>query len=196
MREPGGVGTMDWTVRAPGPDKDYLNTWTKKHIPGLNIEGPSMSIMGSETAQFGFGSGQDGAAAGLVDNPFQGGDVLATNQNGTPLDRAAAAVETWFRGALAKRPSTPMTGHNRSSSHQHHAASEFGGDAAGGDLIELADTSDDGRSFNNNSNTNTTTDMGLTRINSFLSLATGGRDHDDSGGQLRGRSGLKGGKAD
>jgi hypothetical protein len=108
------------------------------------------------------------------------------------LDRAAATVETWLRGALSKRPSTPMMGNSRSS-HQHHMASQLGGDAAGGgDLIELADTSDDGRSFNNN----TVIDTSLTRINSLLSLATSGRDNDDSGGQLRGRTGLKGAKGD
>lgn len=136
MRRPGGVGSLSKAVRAPGPDKDYFNTFTKKHIPGLAIEGPSMSIMGSETAHFGFG--QDSAA--LVESPFEEGrDAASSSRQGTGLDKAAAAVETWLRGALSKRPSTPlMSGRTR-----------FGGRNAGtedSDLIELTDTaSDDGR---------------------------------------------------
>lgn len=182
MREPGGVGTMSRTAKAPGPDRDYLNTWTRKHIPGLNIDGPSMSIMGSETAQFGFSKDTEGDT-GIVESPFRDGDVSATNQSGTPLDRAASAVETWLRGALAKRPSTPMAG-----KRSNHIGSPFGGDS-GGDLIELADNnSDDGR-------LNTETDIG--RID-YSSLVTSSRDNHDSG-LLRGRSmgsGLKGAKAD
>lgn len=183
MNQPGGVGTMSRSVKAPGPDRDPLNTWTRKHIPGLNIDGPSMSIMGSETAHFGFSKDAGGDSTGIVENHFPARDVTATNQNGTPLDRAAAAVETWLRGALAKRPSTPLTGATRSNVR----GSPFGGDA-GGDLIELADTnSDDGR-FNMDTNFGPA---------SHSSMATSGRD-DDSG-LLRGRtmgSGLKGAKAD
>lgn len=184
MREPGGVGTMSRTVKAPGPDKDPLNTWTRKHIPGLNIDGPSMAIMGSETAHFGFSKDRGGDTTGIVESPFQGKDVSAANianMNGTPLDRAAAAVETWLRGALAKRPSTPMG--NRSNLK----GSPFGGDS-GGDLIELADTSSDDGRFNMETN--------VVHANNSA-LATSSRN-DDSG-LLRGRtmgSGLKGAKAD
>lgn len=130
MRRPGGVGSLSRTVRAPGPEKDYFNTWAKKHIPGLNIDAPSMAIMGSETARFGFN--EEGAA--LVESPFEDGrDVTATNQHGTGLDKAAATIEMWVRGAWAKRPNTPILGPNRPR----------GGD---GDLIELEDTSsEDGR---------------------------------------------------
>lgn len=134
MRRPGGVGSMGRNIRAPGPDTDSLNTWANKHFPGLNIDQlPSMSIMGSEIAQFGFKGGN----ASIVESSFEDGrrDATALNNHGTGLDRAAAAVETWLRGALAKRPVTPLL--------RPRSKSAVNGDT---DLIELADTgSDDGR---------------------------------------------------
>ncbi|OAQ71187.1 LysM domain-containing protein [Pochonia chlamydosporia 170] len=137
MRRPGGVGSMSRTVRAPGPDKDYLNSWTRKHIPGLNIENlPSMSVMGSDTARFGFGQG----TTGIAESPFElGRDASSVSRQGTGLDRAAAAVEHWLRGALAKRPSTPLLrGRPRPPG--------MSADPDATDLIELADTaSEDGK---------------------------------------------------
>ncbi|KFH41415.1 hypothetical protein ACRE_078710 [Hapsidospora chrysogenum ATCC 11550] len=137
MKRPGGVGSMGRNARAPGPDKDIFNTWTRKHIPGLNIDLPSMSIMGSETAHFGFRSDPN-----LVESSYEEGrDATAPNRQGTGLDRAAAAVETWLRGALAKHPGTPSRG-----------GGDRGGADSAGDLIELADTgSDDGRPAGNHS---------------------------------------------
>lgn len=132
MRRPGGVGTLSKNVRAPGPEKDYLNSWAKKHLPGLNVENlPSMAIMGSESAHFGF-TNDEGAT--IVENPFEEGrDLTSTSRQGSGLDKAAATIETWLRGAWAKRPNTPILGPNRPR----------GGD---GDLIELEDTnSEDGR---------------------------------------------------
>lgn len=131
MRRPGGVGTLSKNVRAPGPEKDYFNSWTKKHLPGLNIDTlPSMAIMGSESARFGFTSDE---AAAIVESPFeQGRDAASSSKQGSGLDKAAATIETWLRGAWAKRPNTPILGPNR-----------LRGD---GDLIELEDTnSEDGR---------------------------------------------------
>ncbi|CAN8102968.1 unnamed protein product [Discula destructiva] len=131
MRRPGGVGSLSRTVRAPGPEKDYFNTWAKKHLPSLNIDTlPSMAIMGSETARFGFN--EEGAA--IVESPFEDGrDMASANQHGTGLDKAAATIETWLRGAWAKRPNTPILGPNRLR-------------GVDGDLIELEDTnSEDGR---------------------------------------------------
>lgn len=130
MRRPGGVGSMNSNVRAPGPDKDYLNIWAKKHLPGLNIdELPSMSVMGSESAHFGFGH----SSPSIVEGPLEEGrDISSTSRQGNGLDRAAAVVEHWLRGALAKRPSTPLLG-NRSrptGSSSNQAVS---------DLIELMD---------------------------------------------------------
>lgn len=135
MRRPGGVGTMGKNVKSPGPDSDYINTWAQKNIPGLSIDGPSMSIMASETAHFGF-SKESGE---LVESPFEEGrDAASVSRQGTGLDRAAAAVETWLRGALAKAPGTPLImARSRSGSNQ------LGVDGTG-DLIELTDaTSDD-----------------------------------------------------
>ncbi|KAL2159967.1 hypothetical protein VTH06DRAFT_2100 [Thermothelomyces fergusii] len=149
MRRPGGVGSLGRDVCAPGPAKDYLNSWTSKHLPGLNIDSlPSMSVMGSEMARFGFARPADDASpagVAIVESPFEDGrDAAAApatgGQQGTGLDKAAAAVETWLRGAFERArqvPLTPVLGPSRGRT----AAS---GD--GGDLIELADTgSDDGR---------------------------------------------------
>ncbi|OAA69057.1 cutinase transcription factor 1 alpha [Cordyceps fumosorosea ARSEF 2679] len=144
MRRPGGVGTMGRNVRAPGPDKDSLNAWANKHFPGLNIDQlPSMSVMGSEIAQFGFrGSGNTPIVEGSFKNGGGRGDAAALSGNhGTGLDRAAAAVETWLRGALAKRPMTPLL-----RPRSKNGVAGVGNPDGGGDLIELTDTgSDDGR---------------------------------------------------
>ncbi|KAG6015657.1 hypothetical protein E4U43_004993 [Claviceps pusilla] len=111
MRRPGGVGSMSTSVKEPGPDEDFFNLWAKKHLPGLDLDTmPSMSVMGSDSAHFGFGQ----ASATIVENPSEGGrDLGSPSRSGSGLDRAAAAVEHWLRGALAKRPSTPLLG-NRS----------------------------------------------------------------------------------
>ncbi|KAG5927619.1 hypothetical protein E4U42_002039 [Claviceps africana] len=111
MRRPGGVGSMNIDVKEPGPDNDFFNTWAKKHLPGLDLDTmPSMSVMGSDSAHFGFGQ----ASATIVENPLaEGRDVGDTSRLGSGLDRAAAAIEHWVRGALTKRPSTPLSG-NRS----------------------------------------------------------------------------------
>ncbi|KAI5868607.1 hypothetical protein GGS23DRAFT_546353 [Durotheca rogersii] len=135
MRRPGGVGSMGKSVKAPGPAKDYLNTWVNKRLPGLNIDSmPSMSVMGSETAHFGFGSTTDDAA-GIVESSFEEGrDAASPTRNGTGLEQAAASIESWLRGAWAKRPSTPRLGAHRKPSEDL-------------DLIELMDArSDDVRS--------------------------------------------------
>jgi hypothetical protein len=132
MKRPGGVGTLSRNVRAPGPERDYFNTWTRKHLPGLNIDSlPSMAIMGSESARFGFNAEENAA---IVESPFEEGrDVASLSKQGSGLDKAAAAIETWLRGAWAKRPNTPILGPSRPRGRD-------------GDLIELEDTnSDDGR---------------------------------------------------
>ena len=137
MRRPGGVGSMSRNIRAPGPDKDYFTSWAKKHLPALDVEGlPSMSVMGSETANFGFGS----SSADIVESSFEAGrDAISTARQGTGLDRAAAAVKHWLRGALAKKPGTPLLG-------VRGRATGLGADGDISDLIELTDTaSDDGR---------------------------------------------------
>ncbi|KAK8028813.1 Arv1-like family-domain-containing protein [Apiospora marii] len=136
MRRPGGVGTMGRSTRAPGPAKDSLNTWVNKRLPkGFNIDTmPSMSVMGSESAHWGFNSAKTDDATGIVESPFEDGrdaNAMASKQ-GMGLEQAAATVETWLRGAWAKRPSTPRLSSTR------RPAEDL-------DLIELTDTnSDDG----------------------------------------------------
>lgn len=142
MHRPGGVGSLSRNVRAPGPERDYFNTWTKKHLPALAIDDqPSMSVMGSESARFGFRENEE---AGIVESPFEEGrdleSVARGKDSGTGLDKAAAAVETWLRGAFAKiPPGTPVLG-------PRGRGQGGGGGVDMGDLIELTDTnSDDGR---------------------------------------------------
>ncbi|KAK5633130.1 hypothetical protein RRF57_008844 [Xylaria bambusicola] len=137
MRKPGGVGSMGKSVKAPGPADDSFNAWVNKRLPGFNIDSlPSMSVMGSETAHFGF-SAKTEESAGIVESPFEEGrDATAPSRNGVGLENAAASIETWLRGAWAKRPGTPKLGSLRKPSDDL-------------DLIELADTtSDDGRPGN------------------------------------------------
>ncbi|OTA90289.1 carbohydrate-binding module family 50 protein [Hypoxylon sp. CO27-5] len=135
MRRPGGVGSMGKSVKAPGPAKDYFNTWVNKRLPGFNIDSmPSMSVMGSETAHFGFNNATE-EGPGIVESPFEEGRNAASSpsRNGIGLEQAAASIESWLRGAWAKRPSTPRMGSHRKQTDDL-------------DLIELTDTnSDDGR---------------------------------------------------
>lgn len=200
MRRPGGVGSLRSTVR--GPERDYFNSWAKKHLPGLNIESlPSMSVMGSEIARLGFDDPADSdnpGAAGIVESPFEDGrDVEGVSSvggaSGTGLDKAAAAVETWLRGAFAKMPpGTPSLGpRGRSQGTLHHQGQ--GLRQADGDLIELTDTnSDDGRPAAGA--------LGDLLDSSLLSsgvFGSSGRSEGDGGGtRSRGASAGKGKKAD
>ncbi|KAI1170470.1 hypothetical protein F4777DRAFT_569064 [Nemania sp. FL0916] len=136
MRKPGGVGSMGKSVKAPGPAKDSFNTWVNKRLPGFSIDSlPSMSVMGSETAHFGFSKTAE-ESTGIVESPFEEGrDAAVSSRNGLGLEHAAASIETWLRGAWAKRPGTPKLGSLRKPMDDL-------------DLIELADTaSDDGRTI-------------------------------------------------
>lgn len=153
MLRPGGVGSLHGkNARAPGPERDYFNSWAKKHLPSLNIEAlPSMSVMGAESARFAIGeAGTPGRTSGIVESPFEEGrDVESLAKGGTQgsgLDKAAAAVETWLRGAFAKiPPGTPVLG-PRGRGHGINHGQGAGHRELEGDLIELADTnSDDGR---------------------------------------------------
>ncbi|KAL2114338.1 hypothetical protein VUR80DRAFT_8853 [Thermomyces stellatus] len=155
MRQPGGIGSMNRNVCAPGPEKDPLNSWAKKHFPALILDSvPSMSVTAVETAQIGFA--REGGP--IAEAPSQEASDLS--RQGTGLDRAAAAVETWLRGALARRPGTPTRGEPV---------------AEAGDLIELTDTQseDSGRPAGG-------ADSGLS-LGGLLGTATGGA----SGGRAR-----------
>ncbi|KAL1879355.1 hypothetical protein VTK73DRAFT_7086 [Phialemonium thermophilum] len=172
MRHPGGVGSLGKNARAPGPDRDYLNAWAKKHLPGLNIDSlPSMSVMGSEIARFGITPDEQAA---IVESPFEDGrDLASSSRQGSGLDKAAAAIETWLRGAFAKRPGTPNLG-----SRGRPAQRE-------GDLIELADTnSDDGRAGTSSEG------AGFAELNLLGSPALGSssRSGYSGSGTVRGRT--------
>ncbi|KAK4450071.1 Arv1-like family-domain-containing protein [Podospora aff. communis PSN243] len=148
MRRPGGVGSLGRHVRAPGPEKDYFNSWTKKHLPSLTMESlPSMSVMGTEVARIGFGKVTDNPTAAIAESPFEDGQTAGSaatgGAQGTGLDKAAAAVESWLRGAFAKRngPGTPVLG------PRGRATSDGVGE---GDLIELENTNSDDGNGNGN----------------------------------------------
>jgi hypothetical protein len=136
-----------------------------------------MSIMGSETAHFGFGKG----TSDLVESSFEDGREVKTDaQQGNGLDKAAAAVEMWLRGALARGPTTPMGGAlgnmTRSPARSQRSAQD--------DSIEMVDTySDDGRMAQ---------EATMTLANS-MSLSTGGRGNGE--GAVRGRIISSGSKA-
>ncbi|KAG7287902.1 hypothetical protein NEMBOFW57_007419 [Staphylotrichum longicolle] len=157
MRRPGGVGSLGRHVRAPGPERDYFNAWTNKHLPGLNIDTlPSMSVMGSESARFGFARPPDDggatASVAIVESPFEDGrDATSAasrqqQQQGTGLDKAAAAIETWLRGAFERARQGPRTPVMGPRGRVRAGGGGSGMPDVGGDLIELADTgSEDGR---------------------------------------------------
>lgn len=176
MRRPGGVGSMGKNVRAPGPEKDYFNSWAKKHIPSLNIDSfPSMSVMGSEIARFGINGGEQPS---IVESSFEEGrDLSSPSRQGLGIDKAAAAVETWLRSAFAKRPGTPNLG-PRGQPPQRD-----------GDLIELTDTnSDDGRGGGGGGGT-FAGGLEFANLSLLSSSATQGSSSRSAGeGTVRGRS--------
>ncbi|TWU75571.1 hypothetical protein ED733_006393 [Metarhizium rileyi] len=118
-----------------------------------------------QTAHFGFGQG----ASGIVESPIEGCRDSFVSRQGTGLDRAAAAVEHWLRGALAKRPSTPLLG-----GLLRPTGISVDSDV---DLIELTDTaSDDGKA---------TREVSASTIGSLQSMTTG---RIDGGSSLKGRA--------
>lgn len=142
MRGPGGVGTFSKNVRKPGPAQDGLNSWAKKHIPGLAIDSlPSLALVGGSSAHFGFSSSEDPSSSSAgMDDPSS--SMRALRSGGTPsngagqglgLENAASAIEGWVRRLATIRPGTPRAG--------------GGGLGESTDLIELVDGagSDDGR---------------------------------------------------
>ncbi|KAH6673690.1 hypothetical protein B0J14DRAFT_541288 [Halenospora varia] len=169
MRGPGGVGTMSSNVRKPGPAQDGLNAWAKKHIPGLGIGSlPSASIMGAETAHFGFSDELAAIAEGPYNSSVSG--TATPSGSGMGLENAAAAVEGFFRKLVVKGPGTPL----------QRARAES-------DLIELLDGagSDDGRGF----------ELSPGHVRSATPVGTGREDLDSV---IRGQAsaGMKGGKSD
>ncbi|KAK6596670.1 LysM domain-containing protein [Botrytis cinerea] len=54
LRGPGGVGTLGKGVTTPGPGQDPLNTWARKHIPGITIDSLSSSSILESELPFGF----------------------------------------------------------------------------------------------------------------------------------------------
>jgi hypothetical protein len=184
MRRPGGVGSLGRHVRAPGPERDYFNAWAKKHLPGLNLDSlPSMSVMGSEIARFGFTRADDNTPAAIVESPFEEGrDAASTSRQGTGLDKAAAAIETWLRGALERAkqaPLTPVLGPRRRS----YAS------PPPGDLIELTDNaSDDGRHESSLLDSRSQLNPALATPTSGVPGGSSGRS-SEQGTTIRGRAG-------
>lgn len=170
MRGPGGVGTFSKNVRRPGPAQDGLNSWAKKHIPGLAIDSlPSVSLVGGDSARFSITDEVGGIEDGPM-RPARSGTATPSGAGqGLGLENAAAAIEGWVRRLATIKPGTPRVG----------------GAVEGADLIELLDGtgSDDGRGFE--------LSPGMLRV-------PGSSGREDLDGLARGRAtaGSKGGKGD
>ncbi|EKD19775.1 uncharacterized protein L3040_001880 [Drepanopeziza brunnea f. sp. 'multigermtubi'] len=177
MRGPGGVGTFGKNVRRPGPGNDGLNSWARKHIPGLSIEDmPSSFVPGDSVAHFGFKDELASIAESSRNNPGSSSSgLVGTSGSGQNLglETAAAAIEGWVRRMASATPGTPMGG-PRSTPEP--------------DLIELLDGtgSDDGRGFE--------ISPGRVRSGTPIGMGTG---RDDMDALVRGANrGVKGGKSD
>lgn len=177
MRGPGGVGTLAKGVRRPGPGNDGLNTWARKHIPGLTMEGlPSSFALGESVAHFGFKDELASIAESSRNHAGMSRSGLVGTSGSGPnlgLESAAAAVEGWIRRIASGTPGTPIGG-PRSLPEP--------------DLIELLDGtgSDDGRGFG--------VSPGRVRSGTPTVMGTG---RDDMDALVRGASrGVKGGKSD
>jgi len=172
MTGPGGVGTLGPKVRTPGPAKDSMNSWMKKHLPGIAIDNlPSAYAQPSETARFGFSSSnQDFSQAAIASS---NAPPLSTGPNGLGIENAAAAVEGWIRRIAVKGvPGTPLGGAKASNE---------------ADLIELLDGtgSDDGHGG-----------VGFELNPGARMAAVGGSGRQDLDGMVRGRgrAGTRSGK--
>jgi len=140
MRGPGGVGTLGKNVSMPGPGEDALNTWARKHIPGITLDSvqPS-SLIGpeglyrDELASIAEGNGPFAPARSGSITPSA--IISSTSGHGMGLENAASAIEGWVRRLATKAPGTPKLGGTPRNDP--------------GDLIELLDGtgSDDGRGF-------------------------------------------------
>lgn len=176
MRGPGGVGTLGPKIRKPGPANDGLNSWARKHVPGLAIDGlHSTSVLGAESAHFGFTDRERDELGTIAETPSGLGAVTPVGSAGTGLglENAAAAIEGWVRRlAVNKGPGTP----------------KGGGRVESQDLIELLDGagSDDGRGF----------ELSPGRVRTGTPV--GGTGREDLDAVVRGRASAwtKGGKSD
>ncbi|EMT66412.1 hypothetical protein FOC4_g10006817 [Fusarium odoratissimum] len=158
-------------ARAPSvTDPSFLAPLCQVRDEGI----PSMSVMGSETAHFGFKSGE---SSSIVENPSGEGQEIGSTQQGNGLDKAAAAVETWLRGALSRKPSSQLD--------RIRGMPEGSRPERNGDLIELTDTgSDDGRP------------SGAPPISLMESLQIKSSSRSEGEGGARGRMVAKGDKDD
>jgi hypothetical protein len=176
MRGPGGVGTFSKNVRKPGPAQDGLNSWAKKHIPGLAIDSlPSVSLTGGESAHISITDEVSGLEDGPMRSSLRSGTATPSGAGqGLGLENAAAAIEGWVRRLATIRPGTPRMG-------------GVGGSEPGADLIELLDGagSDDGRGFELSPGTMRVPPLGST-----------GREDLDGLARGRATAGSKGGKGD
>lgn len=176
MRGPGGVGTFSKNVRKPGPAQDGLNSWAKKHIPGLAIDSlPSVSLTGGESAHISITDEVSGLEDGPMRSSLRSGTATPSGAGqGLGLENAAAAIEGWVRRLATIRPGTPRMG-------------GVSGGEPGTDLIELLDGagSDDGRGFELSPGTMRVPPLGST-----------GREDLDGLARGRATAGSKGGKGD
>lgn len=139
-------------------------------MPGLAIDSlPSTSILGAETAHFGFNDELSSIAEGPMNGRAVSGTSTPRGGQGLGIENAASVLEGWVRKLATKVPGTPT----------------MGGRADHPDLIELLDGagSDDVRAFDLN-------------LSVRRSATPSGRE--DLDGMIRGKAtaGAKGGKND
>ncbi|QIX00708.1 hypothetical protein AMS68_006225 [Peltaster fructicola] len=125
MAGPGGVGTMDRTVRAPGPGQDSLNAYFAKHLPDVAPPRNQHALYQPDMPLF---------SDDITPTP-SGTSTPSANKN---LEHMGSAIESWMRrvASKAKEAATPAERHRAA-----RASVGAPGKGAGGigDLIEMTD---------------------------------------------------------
>ena len=123
---PGGVGTMDRDVRAPGPAQDSLNLFFAKHLPDVapprnqhSLYQPDLPLFGDDITPL---------ASGLS-TPSAG------NKN---LEHVGGAIEAWMR-RVASKAKDAMEPQDRQRAARASVGAPGKGAGGVGDLIEMTD---------------------------------------------------------
>lgn len=191
LHGPGGVGTMDKDVRAPGPAPDGLNKLFASHLPSVAPPPPEQSAY----APWHLGVLDERGGAG-ADAGTGGGDATEAGA-GFDLEEVGGKIEGWVR-KMAGRAASKL-----SESASGAAAGKGGAGTAGGagvgDLIELTDAFEIGGAADGESDDDGPAAERLSRGRSSEALVGTARVQAAEGvrDRTRGRSGTgKGAKGD
>lgn len=122
---PGGVGTMDKAIRAPGPGQDSLNLYFAKHLPDVAPPRNQHSLY-------------------PPDMPFYTDDMTPTpSGTATPtgnmnLEHMGSAIESWMR-RVASKAKEASTQAERQKAARASVGAPGKGAGGIGDLIEMTD---------------------------------------------------------